>query len=77
MNILQVYLQNFDLCPVNSLVLRRASAPMPAVVGSLDAIHLATALLWQEENDDELEFLTHDRQLAIAAGACGLSVRTA
>ena len=41
---------------------------------SLDAIHLATALLWLENNATPLTLLTHDRQLATAARACGLPV---
>jgi hypothetical protein len=42
-------------------------------VKTLDAIHLATALLWAE-HAGEIVFLTHDRQLATAARACGLAV---
>ena len=42
-------------------------------VKTLDAIHLATALLW-EEHAGEIVFLTHDGQLANAARACGLTV---
>ncbi len=60
--------------PPISSVLRRASAPLPTVVGALDAIHLATALLWMEDNHEPLVFLTHDRQLALAAQACGIQV---
>jgi len=61
--------------PPASAVLQRASAPLPTVIGALDAIHLATALLWMEDNDERLVFLTHDRQLALAAQACGLPVK--
>jgi hypothetical protein len=42
-------------------------------VKTLDAIHLATALLWDEQAG-EIVFLTLDRQLANAARACGLTV---
>lgn len=34
-----------------------------------DAIHLATALLWNESENVELIMATHDRALAIAAEA--------
>jgi predicted nucleic acid-binding protein len=49
-------------------VLTRAAGPMPTVVGSLDAIHLATAL------EPGFVLLTHDKQLARAARASGLDV---
>jgi predicted ABC-type transport system involved in lysophospholipase L1 biosynthesis ATPase subunit len=38
----------------------------------LDAIHLATALMYFETSGEELVMLTHDRQLAAASQACGL-----
>jgi hypothetical protein len=46
-------------------------------VGTLDAIHIASALLWVQENEAPLVFLTHDEQQARAAMACGLDVQTA
>jgi predicted nucleic acid-binding protein len=57
---------------VNAAVLDRAAAPFPTAVHTLDAIHLASALLWMEERGDRLLFATHDRQLALAARACGM-----
>jgi predicted nucleic acid-binding protein len=55
------------------VVLARAAVHFPTIVGTLDAIHLATALLWQEDTGDRLTFLTHDRQLRTAARACGFA----
>ncbi|MEZ4424975.1 MAG: PIN domain-containing protein [Gemmatimonadota bacterium] len=55
-------------------VLARASLPLPTTLGTLDAIHLATALLWREENRIDLVMATHDRALGTAARAMGLSV---
>ncbi len=55
-------------------VLARASQPLPTPLGTLDAIHLATALLWQEKERKELVMATHDTALGIAARACGLRV---
>ena len=52
-------------------VLRRASLPMPTVVKTLDALHLATALLLQERRGLEITFATHDGQQAVAARALG------
>lgn len=53
-------------------VLRRASQPLPTPVGTLDAIHLATALLWRDARGREPTLATHDRRLAGAARASGL-----
>jgi predicted nucleic acid-binding protein len=52
-------------------VLRRAALPMPTVVKTLDALHLATALLLQERRGLALTFATHDEQQATAARALG------
>jgi len=43
------------------------------VIGSLDAIHLASALLVRPELD-QLSFATHDRELGLAARSVGFQV---
>ena len=55
-------------------VLRRAGLPFPTALGTLDAVHLATALLWRDTRGDDLTLATHDRALALAARASGLTV---
>jgi predicted nucleic acid-binding protein len=55
-------------------VLARASQPLPTTLGTLDAIHLATALLWKERSRMEFVLATHDAALALAARASGLAV---
>jgi len=55
-------------------VLRRAALPMPTAVKTLDAIHLASALLFQERRGDVLVFATHDVQQATGARALGFEV---
>ncbi len=55
-------------------VLARAGQPLPTPLGTLDALHLATALLWSETLDTDLVMLTHDRALATAARASGFEV---
>ena len=55
-------------------VLRRAGQPFPTPLGTLDAVHLATALLWREAREEDLALATHDRALALAARASGLTV---
>lgn len=67
-------IDTFSLISLDSLILERASDPFPTSLGSLDAIHLATALLAREEFE-ELELATHDFELATAARAVGFRVR--
>jgi len=55
-------------------ILRRAAMPMATVIGTLDAIHLASAILCSERKASGLSFATHDRQQARAARAMGLPV---
>lgn len=55
-------------------VLERASQPLPTSLGTLDAIHLSTALLWRDQVPGELVMATHDRALATAARACGFLI---
>jgi predicted nucleic acid-binding protein len=52
-------------------VLERAALPMATVVKTLDAIHLASAMLLRERRGVELSFATHDPQQARAARALG------
>ena len=66
-------LEGFEIVPVETGVLERAEEPFPTLLGSLDAIHLATALLTRAQVPD-LQFATHDNGLAIAARAVGFSV---
>jgi hypothetical protein len=47
---------------------------MPIPLGTLDALHLSTALLWSEMRNENLVMATHDRALAMAARASGLQV---
>ena len=62
-----------NLVKLNRAVLDRAAEPFPTVLGTLDAIHLATAILLRETNAD-LVFATHDAELAIAARSVGFPV---
>jgi predicted nucleic acid-binding protein len=68
---------SFHYVPIRSAILTRAASPFPTALDALDAIHLATALLWIEEKGEPLTLLTHDAELALAARACGLQVKTA
>ena len=65
---------SLELVELDATVLDRASQPMPTELGTLDAIHLATALLWKEMTATDLTIATHDEALGLSAKAHGLSV---
>lgn len=67
-------LERMDRVDVSPSVLRRAADPFPTPLGTLDAIHLATAILWRLAQTDALVFATHDSQLATAARASGFEI---
>jgi uncharacterized protein len=67
-------LDSLEVVEVTAPVLARAAQPLPTELGTLDAIHLATALLWREHNGGDIVMATHDVALATAARACGLAV---
>lgn len=63
-----------EVVDVGRPVLRRASESFPTPLGTLDAIHLATALSWRDARKTTLTMATHDKALATAARAMGLQV---
>lgn len=67
-------IEGFSLVPLSRPVLERAADPFPTMVGSLDAIHLASALLVRDRFED-LSLATHDDELALAARAVGFQVQ--
>ena len=52
-------------------LLQAASATMPTIVKTLDAIHLASAIAIRDRRHLEIFFATHDDQQATAARALG------
>jgi uncharacterized protein len=69
------WLEAIDLVLLRPPVLSRASDPMPMPIGTLDAIHLATALIWRDRMGPLPEMATHDAALGAAARAFGFDVR--
>ena len=69
--------RRLQVVPLNSRVLRLAAQPFPAVVSTLDALHLVSAMLYratQPPDERPLLFATHDRALARAAQAMNFEV---
>ena len=59
--------------PLGEAILKRASDSFPTILGTLDALHLSTALAIRENEKIDL-FLTHDLQLGTAARSLGFGV---
>ena len=69
------WLEAIDLVLLRPPVLSRASEPMPMPLGTLDAVHLATALIWRDRMGPLPTMATHDTALGLAARAFGFDVR--
>lgn len=67
-------MEAMEVVEITHTVLSRASQPLPTALGTLDAIHLATAMMWKERTAKDLAMATHDAALAVAAKASGLRV---
>lgn len=66
--------ERIEFVALNRPVLNRAAQSFLTPLGTLDALHLATALSLAERRRIDLVFLTHDTELAIAARAVNFSV---
>lgn len=67
-------IDSLELVEIDGSVLDRAAQPMPTELGTLDAIHLASALQWRDAFGTDLALATHDKALALAAQAHGLKI---
>jgi predicted nucleic acid-binding protein len=70
-------LNRLDIVRFNREVTSRALAPLSVKLGTLDAIHLASARVFrdrQSQNERPLHFATHDNELAAAARATNFNV---
>jgi predicted nucleic acid-binding protein len=65
------------IVPLDSIVLEKAAESLPTPLGALDAIHLASALVYranQPEDEVPIFFATFDKALSTAARATGFRV---
>jgi predicted nucleic acid-binding protein len=67
-------LESLEIVEPSRSVLVRAAQPLPTTLGTLDAIHLATAVMWGEQNGQVLTLATHDQAMALAARSIGMAV---
>ena len=67
-------LEEIEIVEPTRPVLTRASLHLPIPICTLDATHLATAMLWRESSSADLVFATHDTALGVAARSSGFRV---
>jgi predicted nucleic acid-binding protein len=67
-------MEALEMVDIGRTVLSRAASPFPTSLGTLDAIHLATAMAYRDMRGVELGFATHDAELAVAARSVGFAV---
>jgi predicted nucleic acid-binding protein len=68
------WLEAIDLVLLRPPVLSRAGDPLPTPLGTLDAVHLATALIWRDRMAPVTVLATHDAALGLAARTFGFEV---
>lgn len=71
---LQQYLDQVNMLDLSSDIVSRAAEPFFLPVGTLDALHLATALKIREVENEVLHLATFDDELALVARAHDLRV---
>ena|SRR3990167_9984673 len=67
-------LDSVEFIEVSDQILSRAGGSFSFPLGTLDAIHLISAMYWKETAGIDLTFLTHDDLLGKAARASGFRV---
>ena len=70
-----IFWQTSHRVALSDSILIRAAQPFPTIVGSLDALHLSSALAVHASGVGEMTVLTHDKQLGRAAAAVEFSVQ--
>jgi hypothetical protein len=63
-----------DLVLLRRPILARASEPFPTPLGTLDALHLATLLVWRDRVAQSIVLATHDAALGLAARTFDIEV---
>lgn len=71
------WLEAVDLVLIRAPVLSLAGEPLAVPLGTLEAIHLATARSWRDRFGEPLLVATHDAALGLAARAYGFDVQGA
>jgi len=71
-------IRNIHLIEISAAVKYSAAGPFPTVIGSLEAIHLASALEWRDmETEDDIILYSLNKQMRLCARALGFTVQPA
>ncbi|MHB8483927.1 MAG: type II toxin-antitoxin system VapC family toxin [Nitrospiria bacterium] len=65
------FISAIELIHITPEILDRATQPYPVSLGTLDAIHLSTCLLYKEKTQKDLILCTHDQGLKKASRSMG------
>ena len=65
------FISAIELIHISPEILDRATQPYPVSLGTLDAIHLSTYLLFKEKTQKDLVLCTHDENLKKASRSMG------
>jgi predicted nucleic acid-binding protein len=68
------WLEAVDLVLLRAPILSLAGEPLVVPLGTLDAIHLASARIWRDRLGESLVVATHDAAFGVAARAYGFAV---
>jgi predicted nucleic acid-binding protein len=71
---LQDVFDRIEFIHLTEVILERAGRPLGVSLGTLDAMHLVSALLWKESYGKNLVFATHDKELGKAAEVFGFRI---
>lgn len=70
---LRSVLDSLDIWEITPAVKARCRAAFPTVLGTLDSVHIATALCHpQAENATDITLFTYDRQMNVCGAALGI-----
>ncbi len=72
--VVREWLEAVDLVMLRRPILARACDPFPVPLGTPDALHLATLLVWREREGEGAVLATHDAGLALGARSFGVEV---
>ncbi len=71
---LKSLIESIGLIEITEKIKKRAKESFPTIIGTLDAIHLSSALLWAQELGKPLILLTRDREMKLCSEAMGIDV---
>lgn len=69
---LNEFSRSLELFHIDARVINQAKSQFVAPVKTLDAIHIATAQLWQDELSETVLLISHDQKMNLIAKSLGL-----